>query len=245
MSGTSNERTPRRRFIGDIALSAAALAGAACATPAASTSAASTSQAPTPAPAAPPARASSPPTPTKWDDSWRAKLSAPHKAVFDSPEIGGGAAIYHAWGYMNGFKQMYNSSDAEVNTVLVFRHRGVPVIFNDVMWGKYGIGEMVGEKDEKTKLFVTKNPYFKTAAGTPVEQGYTLESMVARGAIILGCDLATRGFSFRIAQKAKLDQKAVYEELKQNLIPGAWLMPTGVFATLLAQESGCAFMRST
>jgi len=63
--------------------------------------------------------------------------------------------------------------------------------------------------------------------------------------IFIGCDLATRGFSYRIAAKTKQAQSAVYEELRQNLVPGAILMPTGVFGMLLAQEAGCSFMRAT
>jgi hypothetical protein len=43
----------------------------------------------------------------------------------------------------------------------------------------------------------------------------------------------------------KLDQKTVYADLKANMVPGATLMPTGVFATLMAQDAGCAFMKST
>ena len=32
---------------------------------------------------------------------------------------------------------------------------------------------------------------------------------------------------------------------RMNLVPGAILMPTGVFGMLLAQEAGCSFMRAT
>jgi hypothetical protein len=37
----------------------------------------------------------------------------------------------------------------------------------------------------------------------------------------------------------------VYDDIRANLVPGATLMPTGVFATLMAQEAGCSLMRST
>jgi hypothetical protein len=63
--------------------------------------------------------------------------------------------------------------------------------------------------------------------------------------IFVGCDLATRGFSTRAAAATKQPAQKVYEDIKANLVPGATLMPTGVFATLLAQEAGCSLMRST
>jgi hypothetical protein len=39
--------------------------------------------------------------------------------------------------------------------------------------------------------------------------------------------------------------KTIYEELKANLVPGLILQPNGIYATMRAQEAGCAFMRST
>jgi len=73
----------------------------------------------------------------------------------------------------------------------------------------------------------------------------TIKSLSARGVIFVGCDMATRGFSSRVAAAAKLTPQQVYDDIRANLIPGATLMPTGVFATLMAQEAGCSLMRST
>ena len=61
---------------------------------------------------------------------------------------------------------------------------------------------------------------------------------------LLACDLATRNYSNVIARNFKLEQRAVYEELKANLVPGFILQPTGVYAALRAQEAGCAYLRS-
>ena len=49
----------------------------------------------------------------------------------------------------------------------------------------------------------------------------------------------------RAAAAAKLTPQQVYDDIRANLVPGATLMPTGVFATLMAQEAGCSLMRST
>ena len=69
--------------------------------------------------------------------------------------------------------------------------------------------------------------------------------VLARGVIFVGCDMATRGFSSRAAAAAKRTPQQVYDDIRANLVPGATLMPTGVFATLMAQEAGCSLMRST
>jgi hypothetical protein len=42
-----------------------------------------------------------------------------------------------------------------------------------------------------------------------------------------------------------MEQADVYEEIKQNLLANATLMPTGIFGMLLAQEKGCSLLKST
>jgi hypothetical protein len=44
-----------------------------------------------------------------------------------------------------------------------------------------------------------------------------------------------------IATKVKSDQRAIYEELKANLVPGVILQPSGIYAVHRAQEAGCTF----
>jgi hypothetical protein len=250
---SENESTsPRRQFIGELAAGAAALAAVACA-PAATASNAP-AQAPSPAPAAtPPAVAMQPLTPQsamKWDSSWMEKITAKHKVVFDSPEIGEGTALYHAFSYLSSVKDVFGGADSDASVVVVLRHAAVPMLYNDAMWAKYDIGTETKTLDQKTKVAMTRNVYYQRVDkdGKPMAEerpSATIKSLSSRGVIFVGCDLATRGFSYRLAQKAKQQQKDVYEEIRQNLVPGAILMPTGIFGMLMAQEAGCAFMKST
>jgi hypothetical protein len=248
-SSNNHSRTPRRQFIGELAAGAAALAAAACAPAATATTAAS--QAPTPAnPTPSPAPPPMPSAPVKWDTTWMDRITAKHKAVFDSPEIADGTALYLAMSYLGSVKDVFGTGDSDASVVVVLRHRAVPLLFNDAMWAKYNVGAETSTNDQKTKKPVTWNIYYQTldAQGNPASDdkpSTTIKSLSKRGVIFVGCDLATRGFSYRIAQKMKLEQRVVYEDLKQNLVPGATLMQTGIFATLLAQEAGCSFMRAT
>jgi len=249
-SSDSSSRTPRRQFIGELATTAAALAAAACAPAVTATTAAS--QAPAPStPAAPvSAQPATPPAPVKWDTTWMDRITAKHRAVFDSPEIGEGVAVYHAFSYLRSVKDVFGTGDSDASVVVVLRHAAVPLLFNDAMWAKYAIGAETKTTDGKAKKPVTRNVYYQNvdAQGNPASDERptaTIRSLTSRGVIFVGCDLATRGFSYRMAKKTKQEQQAVYEELKQNLVPGATLMPTGVFATLLAQEAGCSLMKST
>ena len=242
MSSESNQPTPRREFIGQLAASAVVLAGAACVAPAAASQA---SSGPSPAP-----RSQTPSAPTHWDDSWVGRLTARHKAVFDSPEIGEGTALYHAMSYLGSVKDVFGTGDSDASVVVVLRHRAVPLLFNDAMWAKYDIGTATKTNDPKTGKPATRNVYYQhvDANGNPTaddKPSAMIKSLSARGVIFVGCDIATRGFSSRAAAAAKLTPQQVYDDIRANLVAGATLMPTGVFATLMAQEAGCSLMRST
>lgn len=242
VSSHSAESTPRRDFIGQLAASAIVLAGSACTAPAVATQGAAS---PTPAPR--PQQASAPP---HWDDSWFARLTAKHKAVFDSPEVEDGIAIFHAIGYVNGMHDALDAADGDVQTVIVMRHAAIPMVFNDAMWEKYGFGKEEKVKDPHGK-WAKRNPFADTSAdassrsSNPNRPRYDLAWLASHGHILLGCDLATRGQAAVVAERTKGNSKAIYEELKANLVPGVILQPTGVYAVHRAQEAGCTYIRST
>jgi hypothetical protein len=249
-SVAAEETPPRRQFLGELA-AAAALAAVACAP--AATAANAPTQAPTPAnqPAAtPPMKPLPPQSSIKWDSSWMDKITARHKVVFDSPQIEEGTAIYHAMSYLGSVKDVFGTGDSDASVVVVLRHAAVPMLYNDAMWKKYDIGTETKTLDEKTKVAVTRNIYWQNLdkdgnPSTSDKPSATIKSLASRGVIFVGCDVATRGFSYRLARKAKMEQADVYEEIKQNLLANATLMPTGIFGMLLAQEKGCSLLKST
>jgi len=253
MSRTPKTGSPpqRRQFIGELAAGAAALAAVACAPAASATNA--PSQAPKPATPAPQTEMLTGPLPVppkEWDSSWMGRITAKHKAIFDSPEISEGTALYHAMSYLGSVKDVFGTGDSDASVVVVLRHRAVPLLFNDAMWAKYDLGTATKTSDSKTGKPATRNVYFQhvDANGKPAvddKPSATIKSLSARGVIFVGCDMATRGFSSRAAAAAKLTPQQVYDDIRANLVPGATLMPTGVFATLMAQEAGCSLMRST
>ncbi|HEX8942341.1 MAG TPA: hypothetical protein VF785_04330 [Gemmatimonadaceae bacterium] len=241
MTISDDHPTQRREFLGQIAASAIVLAGAACATPI-GTGQATTAPTPSPSPAPPSA-------PVHWDDSWFARLTAKHKAVFDSPEIDDGLAVDQASGYIRGMRDAAAAGQNDVQTVVVMRHQAIPMVFNDAMWAKYQLGKELKVKDYPSEKWATRNPF--ASADPTAKRAATdrpqpnLAWLASHGHILLGCDLATRGYAGIIADRTKADSHVVYEELKANLVPGVILQPTGVYAVHRAQEAGCTYIRST
>jgi len=239
--------TARRQFIGELAAGAAALAAIACSPAAAATSASSQA----PAPAAPLSAANHASMPKQseltWDTSWMNRITAKHKVVFDSPEINDGDALWSAAGYFDWVKDVFKTGDSDSSVVVVLRHAAVPMLYSDAMWAKYDLGVETKTTDPSTKKAAKRNIFYqkldkdgKPATGD--DAAASIAALTSRGVIFLGCDMATRAFAPRIAERTKQQQSAVYEELKQHLLPTATLMPTGIFATLLAQEAGCSKM---
>jgi len=238
---SSDSKTPRREFLGQIAASAMVLAAGSACSPAAGAQAGTT--APTPP------RGESP---AQWDDSWSGRLTAKHKAVFDSPQIEDGLVLANASGYIRGMRDALGAGENDVQAVIVVRHAAIPMAFNDAMWQKYEIGKDKKIKGSGGEEWATRNPYLGGANGggrggaaSPDRPQATLTWLGSHGHILLGCDLATRNYAGVLARNLKLERQAVYEDLKANLVPGLILQPTGVYAALRAQEAGCAYIRST
>jgi hypothetical protein len=239
VSTPSDRSTPRREFIGQLTASAIVLAGAACATPPAAGQSATT-PAPAPTPGNPTAA-------VHWDDSWFGRLTAKHKAVFDSPAFEDGLAVSQASGYIRGMRDALGAGPNDVQAVVVMRHVAIPMIFNDAMWAKYEIGKQEKVTDGGAEKWATRNPFLSStrpSASTDQPQA-TLMWLGSHGHILLGCDLATRRFASNAAKKTNSQTQTVYDELKANLVPGVILQPTGVYAVHRAQEAGCSYIRST
>lgn len=227
--------TARRDFLGQLATAAVVLAGSACGAPVVAQSGAA--PAPKRAPIASP----------KWDDSWVARVSAAkHKAVFDAPDVAEGTVVANAFVFMMTYHQMYATADADTVPVLVMRHGGIPLAFGDALWERYELGKELKIKDPATGKWAKRNPWQRydpnDKDGFP---GFSLEDLAKRGAVLLACNLAANNRAAVIAKRTNQDRDAVVAEVRANLVPGTILMPSGVLATIRAQEAGAAFVRST
>lgn len=241
MSQPDAPATPRREFLGQLVTAAVAVAGTACAPGVAASPAAAS--APTPVPSARPA---GPPPRITWDDSWTQRLAtAKHKAVFDSPAIGGGVALWQAALFLRGYEDALDAAEGEAVPVVVMRHAGVPLAFGDVLWEKYELAKELKLKNPKTRKPYARNPFLHP--DPPDAKGWeavaSLDRLRQRGAVLLACNLAAMGYAGRIAERTKQDPAAVREEVRATLAPGVILQPSGVYATIRAQEMGAVFMR--
>lgn len=182
-----------------------------------------------------------------FDLSWMKKLTGKHKAVYDSPDIGGGLGVFRAAivakQYMNAFKLPASA----ISNVIVLRHDGIQLIMNQAYWDAYGIAKSNNVKHPWTGEPITKNPALLTPAEglPPLLAGADLPSQIARGTIALACNLAFADVVDLIAKSDKVSETAARTKARSMVLPGVVMQPSGVFATTVAQEQGCVYVRAS
>ncbi|HKI95522.1 MAG TPA: hypothetical protein VJ992_09550 [Gemmatimonadales bacterium] len=186
-----------------------------------------------------------------WDDSWVGRITGWHKQVFDAPEVAEGTVLHQARVFMQGYTDVYGTSDADTTAVLVIRHKAIPIALDDAMWEHYELGKKVKVKDPATGKDAKCNPFLNandpgTDKNSLIWSDGGLDTLVKRGAVVLVCNLALNAFASAVIQKKdKVDHAEAMTRAKAGLLPGTVLVPSGIFGVARAEEAGCHYMRAT
>lgn len=182
-----------------------------------------------------------------WDTSWIDRLAAAqYRVVFNASDVSDGAAMNYAWTFFEDYHTVHDTSDAQTRPVIVFRRLGTPMAFNDAMWDRYPLGEDTKTTDSATRAPAKRNVFWSARPGaSPESVAMKIETLHGRGMISLVCAYATANIGRGLAEKTKRDVREVQDELKANLVPGAILVPSGIYALIRAQNAGCAYMPGT
>jgi len=182
-----------------------------------------------------------------WDTSWLDRLAAAqYRVVFNASDIADGAAMDYASAFFDHFHEAHGTNDAQTRPVIVFRRLGTVMALNDMLWEKYSIGEDRKVNDPATHAPAKRNVFWKAAPGASAEAASAkIETLHSRGMISLVCNIAAMNVGYSLAQKSGRDVEEVRREVKANLVPGAILVPSGIYALIRAQNAGCAYMQGT
>lgn len=183
------------------------------------------------------------PVASDWDVTWVDRIQGKHRAVFDSPELSEGAAVFRAALWRSHYKAIYGTEPTEMTPVVVIRHVAIPLAMNDAYWARFAIGKEEKLKDPESKKWYTVNPVRATAPDAPPQwAAYSLEALLASGGIVLACNLAFRMVVAKFRDADKLTREQAEAAAKEHLLPGVILQPSGIFAVLRAQEAGCHYI---
>ena len=187
-------------------------------------------------------------------DRWITELKGRHRCLFDFPSHAGGLPLIHMYNYINTYKAAYAEPNTAVNAVGTFygppgETASIPLAWNDAMWEKYKIGEVLKFTDPATKLPSKRNMYFRPKAGDPVLAGGAfavagIESLQRMGATFLMCNNAFQMWvSFLSGSGSKGNPSEIERDLRANLVPGVVTVPAMVIAIEKGQVAGIAYNR--
>jgi intracellular sulfur oxidation DsrE/DsrF family protein len=180
-----------------------------------------------------------------WDTSWIDKLAtARYRVVFNASDVSDGAVFDYVSSFYNDYHEVHNTTDDQLRPVVVIRRLGTALGLNDTLWDRYAIGEDVKITDSATQAPARRNVFWKAA--TPAgDSSRKIDTLQRRGLICLVCNVALGNMARRTAEKANRKVEDVQAEFRANLVPGAILVPSGIYALIRAQNAGCAWMPGT
>jgi hypothetical protein len=185
-----------------------------------------------------------PPVEETFDVSWADRVQGRFRAVFDSPDISEGAALFRAMIWCEQYKSVYGTIRSEMSPVLVLRHTAIHLAMDDGYWKRFNIGKDLKLKSAEGKKWVETNPIRVTQPGLPEKfANYNLEHFMAEGGIVLACHLALLAEVVeKFKKEDKLEDGAAEQRAREHLVPGVILQPSGVFGVLRAEEAGCRYI---
>jgi intracellular sulfur oxidation DsrE/DsrF family protein len=177
-------------------------------------------------------------------DEWLKGLNGKHRQVFDTGSPGDGIPLIHIMNYYDTYNSAYGVKDSDIDAVLTFYGGTTLYGLNDAMWAKYKLGEFTKANGPDGKP-ATANPW----RSSPIILGgavppASIESLQKRGMTGILCNNALGIFAGLVAKTHGMEQAAVYNDMKANILPGVELVPAMVIAIGQAQKAGLTYLRN-
>lgn len=185
---------------------------------------------------------------SEYDVSWPARLRGRVRAVFDVPEVESAYGVWRATLWARQFESEMGIPAAQLSTALVLRHNAIVLAMQQSFWDKYGLAEISKATHPLTGELTQRNPALLGAAdGTPAPyDSFALEPFMARGGVILACNLALQDLVAVVAKTDGVSEDVARQRAIAGLVPGVVLQASGVFAVLLAQhEKQAMYIRAS
>ncbi|HEU4995809.1 MAG TPA: hypothetical protein VFT29_13375 [Gemmatimonadaceae bacterium] len=185
----------------------------------------------------------------QFDFTWTNKLKGKaHKAVFDCAEIESGFGVWRAGMWEGQYHETQGAKPAETQTVLVLRHNAIVLALQSDFWEKNNIAADDKVTHPLTQQGLTANPVLLSSKRNEIPEqfdGFMLPAFMAKGGIVLACNVALQFFAGGLAKKTSITDEEALKRAKAALLPGVILQPSGVFACVKAQEAGCNYVKAS
>lgn len=181
-------------------------------------------------------------------DKWLSSVTGKHRQFFDMPGHNNGMGLIHVRNYLNTLRDTYHVNHPDA-TAVVSLYGGTTLLgFNDAMWKKYGLGNVLKVMDGSNAA-ATTNVFYSAQAGSaslsltgapiPIPADASISSLQQRGAVFIMCNNA---FGLWMSLLGGAKSADVRKDFEANMLPGIFLVPAMVVAVNQAQTHGCTYM---
>ncbi|HEV7179981.1 MAG TPA: hypothetical protein VGN11_08920 [Candidatus Baltobacteraceae bacterium] len=178
---------------------------------------------------------------------------ASHKHLFTATKIDGGTVFEAMRNTLKAYRDIGIAWTDVLPVAVLYHGASIALGFDDSIWKSYFLP--VARKHRKSPDDAVKDVLSivtATTTGNPAMQKQggdwdsSIPSLVAdAGARIFICNNATGGFASYLARETGKHEDAVYEDLAHHLVPGAMLVPAGVWAVHAVQERRFTLLEAT
>lgn len=182
-----------------------------------------------------------------WDTSWTTRLKGKHKACFDCTEPESGYGVWRANAWFGQYRDVLKLAAADLSPVLILRHNAIVLTLQHAFIAKYALGKKFGITHPLTGAAIEENPALldeKDGIPAPFNAG-ALPKQLARGVVTLACNLALQDVIDVVAAADNVNDAEARKRALAAMVPGIILQPSGVFSAVLAQQSGCAYVKAS
>lgn len=192
------------------------------------------------------------------DSAWLKEVPGKARCFFDCPQHMNGVGLLHILNYLGA----YPAGQAGVASSFygVGPASSLALGFNDAMWAKYGLGELLGLKDASGRPYtrnlfasMTKDEAHVVAArmGIPptiamlgqAAPALSIPSLQKMGTKFLICNNALGLWTLELEARGKGTAAAIDTDLRANVLPGVTIVPAMVQAIEQAQTAGFSYNR--
>jgi intracellular sulfur oxidation DsrE/DsrF family protein len=168
---------------------------------------------------------------------------ARRKTLIAATRIDRGASMHHAVNVMNAFEYTYGEGAGALHVAAVFYGSALFYAVNDDVWGRYHLFDVLDQASDglPQMLHTPQNPFLRANAAEGRNDA-SIETLMRRGLTVIVCNTAMHTITRTIAEMQHVDERRVYEDFLQNLVPGTLVVPAGVAAIVLAQEAGYTYL---
>jgi intracellular sulfur oxidation DsrE/DsrF family protein len=154
---------------------------------------------------------------------------------------------------LNGFQFSYDFPPNQTQVVVQAYASANVAMYDDFIWAKYRLGELMGVTDAATGKPALRNVWYPSASAAPAtvptdrSSPYYADGSIAglqrRGVLFLTCHQSVYGTAGTVANDStrnvdRLTADQIVAEIEAHLVPGALLVPAAVGELVRLQEKG-------